>query len=285
MADLSDVENAIVNAIVASVYPNGTSAPSAIVVGSTAYPCKVYGGWPEPDDIDADMVATPPVVNISVYAMPGMERNTTRFPREWFNQFLGTPTITATLSGVEVEIGGAITVGQYVSILIGRQNAYSYAAKAGDTLSSFAANLAAMIPIASVDDDVITLPLTAQGLIKVRVGAPGTIIQELERTNQLYMVSIWTPNNPIRVAASKIIRPALADIDYLNFPDATVGRLLYDSSHDISAMQKQNVYRRDIRYWVEYATCIEQPGFPITIFQTQITVPGEQAPDEFTVNS
>lgn len=285
MADLSDVETAFVNAITSAVYPNGTSQPSTIVVSSTAYPCRIFPGWPEPDQIDIDMVASPPVVNISVYAAPGMERNTTRFPREWFDQFKGTATITATLAGVVVTIGGSITVGQYVSVLIGTQSAYSYAAQAGDTLTTFAAALAALIPSATVVGAIITLPLTTQGLTKVRVGAPGTIIQELERTNQLFMVSVWAPNNAIRTAVSTLIRPVLAAIDYFSFPDATVGRVLYDSSHNISIMQKQNVFRRDIRYWVEYATCITQPGYPITIFQNQLTVAGDQAPDEYTVNS
>lgn len=286
MADINDVYNALMNSIAAAIYPNGTSSPSAIVVGSTNPSCRVMAGWPIPAALDADITAG--IVNISIYAQPGMEHNTTRFPRTWFDQFKTVCSITATLSGNTITIGGTITVGHYVTVLIGTQNAYSYAAKAGDTLSTFAAALAALINVnfpTTASGPVITLPATTGGRIIVRTAAPGTVIQELERTNQMFLVTVWASNNATTAATCAVVRPALAQIDYLNFPDATVGRLLYVSSSDMCNLERASIYRRDIHYSVEYATCITAPGYPLTDFQSQIVVPGDQGPVQYDVNS
>lgn len=291
MADIADVENAIAAAITTAVYPlGGSGQTSAVVSNSIVATCKVYPLWPLPRQLDADMAAPPtaPIVHISVYTQPGMERNTTRFPRIWFDQVKNTSTITATLSGFTITLGGTITAGHYVSVEIGTQNAYSYAALVSDTLSTFATALAALINVnfaCTASGPVITLPATTQGRIVVRTAAPGTVIQNLELTNQMFKVTVWAPNNGLRVAAASIIRPALAQIDYLTLPDTSMGRLLFSDSTDMDRLEKTNVYRRDIHYWVEYATNIVMPGYPLTIFQSQITVAGDQAPAEYTANS
>lgn len=64
MADITAVETAIVQTIVAALYPNGTTSASI-----TAGPIKVYAGWPNSQTLDADMAAD--AVHVSVYPRPG----------------------------------------------------------------------------------------------------------------------------------------------------------------------------------------------------------------------
>src|SRR5258708_6347692 len=59
MADLSDVENAIVSKISDALYPLGISQPST--VGVT---CRVYRGWPTSAALNSDLTAG--VVNVTV---------------------------------------------------------------------------------------------------------------------------------------------------------------------------------------------------------------------------
>lgn len=289
MADIADVEQSLVNAITSAVYPNTTSSPSAIVVGSTASPAKIYAGWPAPGgQLDADLIAVPPIVHISVFTQGGMEQDTTRFPRTWYDQFKVVSTFAPTIAANHITIGGTASTGHYVTVEIGRTFVASYAALVSDTPTTVATALAALInvsfPTTTASGTVITMPATVAGRVVVRTAAPGTVIQELERTNQFFCVTIWAANNALRVATSKLIRPALASVDYLFFPDTSCGRILYHSSRDMDDMERQNVYRRDISYSVEYATCLVQPGYPITAFQGQIS--DEYSPaDTYNVNT
>ena len=282
-ADIADVESGLVTVVTAALYPNGTGSSS--IIGT---PCKIYAGWPLPTQLDPDMVAAVPIVHVSVFTQPGMEQNVSRYPRVWFDQVKTTPTITATVVNNVITLGGTVTLGHYVSVLVGWASAYSYAALAADVsggLNTFATNLAATIPGASAVGPVITLPATTAGLVKARTGAPGVAVQELERTLQQFLVTVWAPNNALRVAASMAVRSSLAQIDYLPFSDTSCGRLLYASSSDMDRLEKDNVYRRDIHYSVEYPTTITTPVYPMTIFQTQIASPDDQGTTVVNANA
>ena len=94
MADESDVAAALVSAIEAAVYPNGLIGnPPLSVIGA---PGRIYRGWPNGVALDADLAAG--VFNISVFAKPGMERNTTRFPPVWRVMTAAAPTLTAVVA-------------------------------------------------------------------------------------------------------------------------------------------------------------------------------------------
>ena len=254
------------------------AAPSAIVLPSgAALNCRIYAGWPLPETLDADMAAgTPqgsaPVVNVSVFAQAGLERNTTRYPQEWENQTSTDCTLTATISGATITIGGTVTAGHYVTLHIGGI-AFSYAAQASDTLASVAAALVALIAVemtASAAGAVITVPSTMGGRIVARCAAPGTAVRELERTMQRFIVTIWAPNNACRVATARIVRPALAVLDYFSLPDGYVAELKYESSADIDRSGKQSLSCRDIFYWAEYPTTQTMVAYPITTFSAGI---------------
>lgn len=268
MADLSDVQSYLVSALTTALYPNGISQPSAI-----ANPIKIYAGWPLPAQLDADLVAPTPIVHISVYVQPGMEQVTSRYPRDWYPQTTVPCTLTGTVLNNTITIGGTVTAGHYLTIHLGNFPV-SYAALVTDTTSSVAAALQALIavafPTATVLGNVITVPATLGGLIVVRGAAPGTIVRELERTKQAFLVTVWAPNNALRVAAAKIFRPALAAISMFPLPDGFAGWITYEGSRDVDRSEKQNVYCRDVTYWVEYPTTQSMVAYPITTAATSI---------------
>lgn len=282
MADLSDVESAIVALITSAIYPSGTGSPSAITLANATNPgVRIFAGWPVPAALDADMQAG--IINISVYAEPGMERNVTRYTREWVDQFLTTPTITATVSNSTVTIGGTITTGHYVSILVFGK-AFSYACLAGDTTTTVATALAALINAvmpATSSGAVITIPGRTD--ITARTGAPGTIIRELKRQQRRFRVTVWAPTNDARVSTIAIIDPVLAATDRLSLPDNTTGRMTYERADDVDRSGKQSVMCRDTLWWVEYGTTQVMPGYPITVFNQKIVTPDGSA-SGFTFN-
>lgn len=285
MADIADVESALVNLISTGIYPSGVSAPSAIVLANATNPgCRVFPGWPDPAKLDADMAAG--IINVSVFARPGLERLLPSYPREWVDQFSTAPTITATVTGSTVTVGGTVTTGHYVSVIVFGK-AFSYACQAGDTLQGVAAALAALINAAmpaSASGPVITIQ--GRSDITARTAAPGTIIRELKRQQRQFQVTIWAPNNDARVATARVIDPTLAATDFMLLADNQNARLLYASSADTDRSGKQSTMCRDSFWWVEYATTQVMPGYPITVFGQQIgTADGTPSGVTYTQNS
>jgi hypothetical protein len=274
MADVADVSAAIVTLIAGALYPNGTGQASAITA-----PCKVFPGWPNSTSLDADLRAG--TVQVSVYPQPNIERVTTRYPQAWQTQTTTTPTLTATVNANTVTIGGTVTVGHYVTLIV-KNLAYSYAAQAGDTLATVAAALAALInptTPASAVGDVITLSATANGRIVARTGAPGTIMRELRRQQRGYQIIIWASSNALRSAAANVIDQAMSATDFVTMPDQTAAWLVYRSSNDSDQQERALLYRRDIFFWAEYATTQVITGYPVTSFKTQIELDPASQPD------
>src|SRR5579864_7262970 len=117
MADLADVETAIKAAVVAIVYPNGSSNPSII-----GHQVTIGRGWPLAADIDTALAAGNCIV--SIFSPPNTERNTTRYPRD--DGIVTSPniTLTAVVNGNRVTIGGTVALPQTVIVLCGTQFAF-----------------------------------------------------------------------------------------------------------------------------------------------------------------
>lgn len=250
MADLSDVSNALVALASQALYPSGTGQPSVAGVG-----VKVYGGWPLPEQLDADLRAVPTVGHVSVWPRDG-DRNTTRFNADWQQPTAPATTVTATVSGQQVTIGGAAAVGQNVAVVANGQ-AFIYAVQANDTPASIATALAALIVAAIAGTTsagpVLTLPNTAR-IGAARVGGTGSVIRELRRQERQFQLSIWTNTPASRDAIAQPVDVALAAVTFLTLPDGSAARLRYHGACVIDTLQKQGVYRRDLIYTVEYAT-------------------------------
>lgn len=251
MADLTDVENALVTLISGTVYPNGTAQPSV-----AAAPVKVYAGWPASASLDADLVAG--TANITVFPRPE-ERNTTRFPKDWIPGTLETKTFTLTQTGQTISFGGAQPSPYYQHNFAAFIDGIPYTVQAGsnDTPQTLATALQALIVAAvagtTVTGATITLPNTAR-IGALRVGTQAKATREVRRQEKRFQISIWAPTPAIRTALASALDAALADVPRLSLSDGSGARLLYRSSAEVDALQKAKLYRRDFFYTVEYGT-------------------------------
>lgn len=254
MAYVSDVNNALVAAIAAVLYPSGTGNPLSPITGTI---CKIFPGWPSSAQLDADLkVGT---LSVSVFSDGSGEQNTTRYMRKWATRDLQAVTFAAAIdaSGTIVTFSGAQPAPFYlhnVGVLVNGL-AFVYQTQAGDSPATIAAGLAALInPVvpASANGAVLTLP-SARGLV-VRFGTTGTSIQETRRQNRPFMITVWAPTPALRDLAAAPIDAILADTAFLALADGSSGRLIYQRSRVDDAAQKENLYRVDLTYLVEYAT-------------------------------
>ena len=106
MADQSDVENALVAVISATLYPNGPAA------ASVHRPRRDLGhgprlSWLAGERRPASRIIADGIVNVSVFPN-GEPRDTTRYPTNWNVTTATTPTLTLSMSASNaVTFGGA----------------------------------------------------------------------------------------------------------------------------------------------------------------------------------
>lgn len=271
MADLSDVENALVDIVSGILYPNGTSSPASVSV-----PCRVFRGWPIPADLDADMAAHR--CAISVFPPPGAGRNTSRYPRDWQQKSANPATISMNAVGNQITLTGAIPSPYYnqnITIGYGGQNGgvYVYQTVPSDTLNSVASALAALIPGASVVGAVITVPATMNITI-ASVGVIGIAAMETRRQERAIWVTVWSHDPIVRDEVASAIDSALSDPAYqfIEMPDGFSARFKYSGTVSIDTSQKAQIFRRDLVYLVEYATTKSQTLTEITAQQISMGV-------------
>lgn len=267
MADLTDVGSALVALAAQTMYPNGTGQPSAAGFG-----IRIYQGWPNPQQLDDDLKAG--IAHVSVYPRPE-ERKTTRFPVDWKQQALNAATLTLTINGQQITVGGTLPAAntpQNVAVVANGQS-FTYAATSADTLTGIATALATLIsagiPGTSNTGAVITLPSSAR-ISAARAGGTGTLIRELRRQERLFQISAWSDTPDHRDAVVQPLDVALAATQFLTLPDGFAARLLYKSSPINDGYQKDKLYRRDLFYTVEYATTQTTPATQIVTEQINI---------------
>ena len=248
MADVIDVQNVLVNAIASAVYPNGTGLAS--VSGS---PVIVYAGWPTSSKLDADLIIGKS--HVTVFPTQ-IERNTTRYSKDWQQASINSPTLTITITGQTLVIGGTVSASQNVMAMVNNKP-YVYAVLATDTLATVASALAALIavdvPATSASAAIITCPNSAR-LTAARIGATGIAIREVRRQVRTFQLTIWADTPTKRDVLGSAIDVYLTAIELLTMPDNYAARLIYQNSHIIDSLQKAKLYRRDFQYSVEYAT-------------------------------
>ena len=248
MADQSDVEQALVTLISAALYPLGESAASTI--GPT---CRIYRGWPNAAALDTDLAAGR--INVTVFPVQQLQRNTTRFPDQW-QATPAVPTLTVTTSGLSVTFAGSAVAGQLAGVLADNQG-YVYRTQTGDTPAMVAASLAVALRanrIAQLANATITIPNA--GRLLARTVADTSATQEVRRQEQGFRITAWCPSPATRDAVAIAIDPALAAITFIALPDGSAGRLRFASTTTFDQQEDAALYRRDLLYTVEYPTTL-----------------------------
>lgn len=255
MADISDVENVLKTTITAILYPTGTSHPS--ITGDLF---AVVRGWPTSDDLNNKLQSVPPVIIVSIYPQQ-VERRTTKYMPQDYVTNLPAATVTATVNvaASTITIGGTIATPQNVAV-IANGVGVSHAVQTNDTPTSIATALATLLTgagiTASSSGPVVTISGVPTSQIFARIGTLATIVREIRRQKRNLMVTFWCPSPAVRDTAVPAIDAALAKIDYINLPDGTAGRILYEHSNQTDGLLKAALYRRDLVYSVEYGTTI-----------------------------
>lgn len=251
MADLTDVGNALLALAAQTLYPNGTGQPSV-----AGFDIRIYQGWPNPQQLDADLKTG--IAHVSVYPRTE-ERKTTRYLKDWKQLVVNAPTLTLTINGQQVTVGGTVPAANNPQnvVVIANGQIFAYAATSADTLTSIATALTTLIAagIAGTSNagTVITLPDSAR-ITAVRVGTNGTMIRELRRQERLFQIIVWADTPEHRDAVIQPVDVVLAATQFLTLADQTAARVIYKGSPVTDEFQKEKLYRRDLFYTVEYAT-------------------------------
>jgi hypothetical protein len=275
MADISDVENAIVNAITALVYPNGSSNPSVVLndVGA-AMGVRIYPGWPEPAALDADIQAG--IMNISVFSRSLAGSNTTRFPPDYQTTSEPAPTVGASINAsnqVIITGMGSAIVTQYVTVLVGSRVVFSYGVLPTDTASSIAAALAAGLTSSGAPATAVgaVISLNSGGAyMMVTIGVEAIQTAEWAREKVQEQITIWAPTPTSRSNAAKVIDPTLKTTTFLTTPDDFQTRFRYRTTVIMDSTEKVMFYRRDLIFECEYPTTLTDLAFQVTSIDDNI---------------
>ncbi len=259
MADLSDVNATLAALAAAAVYPSGTAQPSVAGIAVTIAP-----GWPQPAQLDQIVGAGNGYV--SIYPLPGMDANTTRFAQDEWTDVVPPAQLTMTVSGYStVTIGGTINPGEAAAIEWNR-NYIAHAVTAADTLATVAAALAAQIPGASASGPVITLPADTFQII-ARVSVPVPVLNEIARQERVFSITVWAPTPTARDKLAAAIDVALKRNVRITLPDDTTGLCRYRGTVETDELSKILIYRRSLNYSVEYGTVLTDQTNTVTGFQ------------------
>jgi hypothetical protein len=257
MADLSDVENAVVALVTGALYPNGISLPS--VVGAT---CRVYRGWPQPASLNSDLVAGK--VNVTVFPAAVPDKVLDRYFDTLYAPVVSN-SLVANVIAQSVAISGVPTIGQVVGLLVDGAP-FSYAVNGGDTTESVAANLGTLINakrIAVLSGSTLSIP----GVITLigRVVTNTTVMEALRRQSREIQANCWCPSPTLRDSVCSIVDAALAASSFIGLSDGTRAHIHYVSTQVYDQSQNALLYRRDINYEFEF-TMISNSAAPLMLF-------------------
>ena len=257
MADLSDVENALVTEVIGALYPAGLTGESA--VGVT---CRVYRGWPSPATLNSDLTAGN--VNVSVFPATAAD--------ELLAVYLDQPrsdsipiSLSATVTAQSIAFSGSVESDQIVGILIDGIP-FSYRVINGDTTESIAANLGALIQI----DRIVTLSgssliIPDAGTVIARVVTNATVSRTIRRQRREVHVSCWCPSPALRDAVCKTVDIALARSSFIDLADRTMMQVHYATTQLYDQSQNALLYRRDLCYNCQYVTLVNT-NEPVMLF-------------------
>jgi hypothetical protein len=257
MADLSDVENALVTEVIDALYPDKVSQLS--IVGAT---CRVYRGWPLTASLNSDLASG--VVNVTIFsATKRDEVLDTYFDRLYTT--VSSSTLIVSIAGQNVTISGLVAGNQVVGLLVDGIP-YSYGVRITDTVDSIAANLTALISASrasSVSGATVTIPDVRT--LTARVVTSATVSEGLRRQRREIQVSCWCPSAALRDSVCQIVDLGLTSVPFVALVDETKAHVHYASTQVYDQSQNALLYRRDLCYMCEY-TIISGTVAPVMLF-------------------
>jgi len=266
MADMSDVEEALLRLAAGVVYPQGPQAPS--LVGRA---CRLYRGWPQGAALDADLAAGRVHVTVVPEARP--QAVTTRHPDRWETMDTLAPGLVIDVAGRSATVSGSAHPGQVAGLMVDGI-AVVHRTAPGDTVEMVAAVLATYLRVRRVVTvEGATLTVAGSGKMVARVVADRTLRRETRRQRQLFRLTAWCPEPALRDRLSAAIDAALSELDFIDLPDGTRGRLLFRGASVSDQGRAAWLYRRDQLYAVDYATTVQQT-LPAMIFGELRFAPG-----------
>ena len=258
MPDQFEVEEALAAVLAGVLYPGGPAAPSAL--GAR---CLIYRGWPSSAALDADLAEGG--LHVTVQAVSGTARNTTRYPAEWSVEQALAP-LRAAVDGDVASFSGAAVPGVLVGVLADGVSVVHRTAP-GDTPELVAASLAARLRRtrpAFLRGTSVHVP--GVGRLLARAVMDGAAMRELRRQEARFRVAAWCPTPALRDDAAVLLDLALAEMPRLDVGGAPCP-LRYAGTASSDEGQSAAVYRRDLLYDVEYPTTITRSQ-PAMLFGT-----------------
>ena len=249
MASVFQVEETLAAIVETAVYPDGEANPSVVGVD-----VKIVTGIPVKKTLDEYLNAGKAFVSIN--SIERMDRNVTRYSKEWHTISVDTATIGVGIARTDVSdygvtLTGTITAGQLVVLQLGA-TVYTHAVLVTDTLDSIATALAALIPGGSAVANVISFSTLEKVTGGVSVSAIAA--QEIKRQQKIFCVSIWSPTNEFRDTLGEAIDLHLSDIERFVLPDDFYARIIYTGTIDRDGFQVHRLYKRELDYSIEYPT-------------------------------
>ena len=267
MADISDVENTLV-ALVAGLLGLGTSYAAGAIVSSSSVgaSCRVYRGWPERGQLDTDLGNN--VTHISVFPPPAMVRRLHGYLFQWRQSpTVANPTLTVSVSGNVVTFAGSGGANQVAGVSIGAPGAvlgaaYAYAVLGTDTPTTVATALAALIPGATSAGAVLTLP--AGSTVQAKVAAMQQAWLETRRQEHALWICVWSPTSLLRDLFAGAVDAGIANMQdqwgrqtmQFGLPDGSNALIHYSSSKTDDSPEQANLWRRDLRYVLNFPTTL-----------------------------
>ena len=264
MADIADVMDTLESIALNACYPSGTDQASI-----SGRPIDIAQGWVIAADLDAGLTAG--TTFVSIYAIPS---STSKLPVPLATS--GDGVIVAPVHGMGATatdsgfvLTGAPGVGEYATVRVGSfggDKVYSYAAVTGDTIEVVGASLANAIsvdfPGTSWLDGAVTIPHLSS--LIVRIGAPATMGEVIDRQRQNIMIGVWAPTVSDRTVVGRALQVAVAQNLTIDMPDTSTAILVVQGVNLTDKQQNELAYRRDLTVQCQWDTVEEYPAYEVT---------------------
>ena len=286
MPDLAGVEHALVQTVATALFGGmGYSEGSYVSFAPSGSQVAVYRGWPTATVLDRDIAAGKS--HVTVFIESGMTQLISRYSPSWVQGAYVEPTLTATVAGQTVTLGGTASAGQVVGVQFGNgphKSGFAYRLTGTDTTATAAAALAAKVSGATVAGSVITLPTTAANPSAAVVSDQLASI-ELRRQTQGFRISCFCPSPLVRDAVAGAVDGAFALLldasgnpsQFVTTATGEAIRVRYRSTYVIDATGKDAVWRRDLCFTAEYGTTLAQSQPSILFAAANIAANGGAA--------